>query len=53
MTQNNNLPLFAEEVKLPEEQNLENILAKFNQLVPTNFVQLATVGKNYMCATTG
>ena len=50
----NDLPIYAEEQKIKEEQlNLVEMLNQFKQLVPSEFIQLETKGRNYMCSTAG
>jgi len=55
---NNNLPPFAEQIFTPtesvigeqiEQQNIQEILDEFKQIVPSNFIKLEI---NYMCSTT-
>ncbi len=46
----NDLPLFAE-VREQETTTLQKIFSQFQQPIPSNFVELKTVGENYMRTT--
>ena len=49
----NNLPLYEEQKQIIQEEqlNLQQILAQFKQLVPADFIELKTLGENYMRST--
>ena len=49
MTKINNLPPFAEEQIINEEQGILNK----QKIIPQDFVELASYGKNYLCSTEG
>ena len=50
----NDIPLIAEEVIINQETTkIQEIINKFKQPIPVNFVELETKGRNYMCSTQG
>jgi len=53
ITKDNLSPVEEQQFIQEEQLTLQRMLSQFHQLVPSNFIQLETKEKNYMCSTQG